>query len=218
MLASIVLQVPLALFAAHTPLPTCQLEVLTPVALEERVIDDFNQRVDRYVRLHRRLERSLPPEHLFGDLEDMSAAVDGLHQALIDARPNVKAGTFFTPAVADLLTTRLARAITASGHTPAEAWIAMNLGYLSGIPEAQVNSRIPAGRQVRVWPALLAALPALPEELEYRFVGWDLVLVDTHADLVVDILKDALPGLHNALVGNFALPGNSPQPLRRNDA
>jgi len=69
-----------------------------------------------------------------------------------------------------------------------------------------------------VWPALLAALPALPEELEYRFVGWDLVLVDTHADLVVDILKDALPGLHDALVGNFALPGNSPQPLRRNDA
>ena len=78
MLASIVLQVPLALFAAHTPLPTCQLEVLTPVALEERVIDDFNQRVDRYVRLHRRLERSLPPEHLFGDLEDMSPGVDAL--------------------------------------------------------------------------------------------------------------------------------------------
>ena len=65
MLTAIVLQVPLALFAAHTPPPTCQLEVLTPVALEERVIDDFNQRIDRYVRLHRRLERSLPPEHLF---------------------------------------------------------------------------------------------------------------------------------------------------------
>lgn len=199
MLASIVLQVPLALFAAHTP-PTCQLEILTPTQLEERVVHDFNQRVDWYVRLHRRLERSLPPEHLFGDLEDMSAAVDALHQAMIEARPNARAGTFFTPAVAELLTTRLGRAITASGHTLTDAWIALNLGYPSGIPEVQINGRPPAGRYVRVWPALLAALPALPEELEYRFVGWDLVLVDIHADLVVDILKDAVPAPFAGLV------------------
>jgi hypothetical protein len=46
---------------------------------------------------------------------------------------------------------------------------------------------------VRAWPALLAVLPALPEELEYRFIGRDLVLVDVHADLIVDVLKDALP-------------------------
>ena len=199
MLASIVLQVPLALFAIHTP-PTCQLEVLSPTALEERVIDDFNYRVDRYVRLHRRLERSLPPEHLFGDLEDMPFAVDALHDAIIAARPNARAGTFFTPAVATLLTARLEQAVLATGHTTAQAMIAMNLGYRSGIPEVQIDGRIPPGLHVRVWPAVLAALPALPEELEYRFVGWDLVLVDVHADLVLDILKDALPSPNAALV------------------
>lgn len=217
MLTSIVLQVPLALFAAHTP-PTCQLEVLTPVALEERVIHDFNQRVDWYIRLHRRLERGLPPEHLFGDLEDMSPAVDALHQALIDARPNALPGTFFTPAVADLLAARLARAVTASGRTPADAWIAMNLGYPPGILEAQINGRPPAGRYVRVWTALLAVLPVLPEELEYRFVGWDLVLVDVHADLIIDILKDALPAPQSGLVRDSASPGNSPQLFQRRDA
>jgi hypothetical protein len=183
------------------------------MALEERVIHDFNQRVDWYVRLHRRLERNLPPEHLFGDLEDMSAAIDALHQALIEARPNATPETFFTPAVADLLTKRLAHAITASGHTPAEAWIAMNLGYVAAIPQARINARAPVGRYVRIWPALLAVLPALPEELEYRFVGWDLVLVDVHADLVIDILKNALPGLHDHFVGDSPAPGNSPQPL-----
>jgi len=192
MLAWIVLQVPLALIPAPTP-PTCQLEVLSPSALEERTLHDFDQRIDRYVRLHRRLERDLPPEHLFGDFEDMPIAVDALHNAMIDARPNARAGTFFTPGVTELLITRLARAITASGLTPAEAMIAMNLGYRRGIPGVHVNDRIPPGRHVRVWPALLAGLPALPEELEYRFVGWDLVLVDVHADLIVDILKGALP-------------------------
>jgi hypothetical protein len=39
---------------------------------------------------------------------------------------------------------------------------------------------------------MLAALPGLPEELEYRFVGADLVLIDVPADLVVDILENAL--------------------------
>jgi hypothetical protein len=71
--------------------------------------------------------------------------------------------------------------------------IAMNLGYRQRIPPAQDNGRIPPGRHVRVWPALLATLPSLPEQLEYRVVGWDLVLVDVHADLVLDVLKDALP-------------------------
>jgi hypothetical protein len=192
MLATIILQLPLALIPAPTP-PTCQLEVLTPMALEERALQDFDHRVNQYVRLHRRLERDLPPEHLFGDLEDMPIAVDALHHAMVDARPNAKAGTFFTPGVAQLLTTRLALAITAAGLTPAEAMIAMNLGYRQRIPPAQVNGRIPPGRHVRVWPALLATLPTLPEELEYRFVGWDLVLVDVHADLILDILEDALP-------------------------
>ena len=124
----------------------------------------------------------------------------------------------FTPAVAELLTDRLMRAITASGHTPTEALIAMNLGYFGGIPEARVNGRIPPGRYVRVWPALLNALPALPEELEYRFIGWDLAVVDVHADLVVDILKDALPSPHADLVRDFASPRKSPQAHQRDDA
>lgn len=44
-----------------------------------------------------------------------------------------------------------------------------------------------------MWPTLLRALPALPAELEYRFAHRDLVLIDVHASLVVDILEDALP-------------------------
>src|SRR5215211_1812485 len=106
MLAWIVFQVPLTLFPVPTP-PTCALDVLSPAAREERTLQDFDRQVQRYVRLHRRLERDLPQEHLFGDLEDMSEAVDALHDALVDARPNAQAGTFFTPAVADVLTARL---------------------------------------------------------------------------------------------------------------
>jgi hypothetical protein len=190
MLASIVLQVPLALLPATTP-PTCQLEVLSPIALEERALQDFDRRVDWYVRLHRRLARNLPPVHLFGDLEDMPIAVEELHAAMVDARPNARAGGFFTPGVAEVLIARLER--VAGAGRPPDRVTPLYLGFNHRVPVPQVNSRVPAGRYTRLWPALLAVLPALPEELEYRFIGSDLVLVDVHADLIVDVLKGALP-------------------------
>lgn len=208
MLAWIVLQLPLALLPTAVP-PTCQLEVLPPAALEERVLRGFDLGINQYVRLHRRLERSLPPEHLFADSEDMSLITDALHAALIDARPQAREGAIFTAAVAHVLSARLERAIDRLGRTPAEVWIAMNRGYMSGVPEIRVNDRFPAIRYARVWPTLLAALPALPDELEYRVVDRDLVLVDVHADLVVDVLKDALPAPSAGLVRDFAAPRNS---------
>jgi len=55
-----------------------------------------------------------------------------------------------------------------------------------------VNHPVPWGVSAARWPAL-TMLPPLPPELAYRFIGRDLVLVDVHANLVVDILDLALP-------------------------
>jgi hypothetical protein len=41
-------------------------------------------------------------------------------------------------------------------------------------------------------PAVFRDLPPLPGELEYRVVGRDLVLLDVIANLVVDVLRDAI--------------------------
>lgn len=210
MLALIVLQLPLALSPTGEP-PTCQLEILPPAVLEERVLRTFDDGVNQYIRLHRRLERSLPPEHLFDDSEDMAMATDALHDAIVDARPNAREGSIFTPAVAHVLTTRLERVIASLGRTPAEVWLEMNRGYLSGVPDIRVNGRFPLIRYARVWPALLDALPALPDELQYRFVDRDLLLVDVHGDLVVDILRDALPAPSAGLARDLAAPRNSSQ-------
>jgi hypothetical protein len=40
---------------------------------------------------------------------------------------------------------------------------------------------------------VLSVLPLLPDLLQFRMVQRDLVLVDMSADLVVDVLPDALP-------------------------
>ena len=211
MLAWIVLELPLALIPSPVP-PTCQLEVLPPFVIEERAaLSDFNKRIDQYVRLHRRLERALPPEHLFADSEDMSEAVEALHVAIAEARPGAQAGTIFTPAIAAIFSERLERAIATLGPVPAKIAISMKLGYMTGVQEPQINGHFPAIRYARSWPALVAALPALPDELQYRFIDRDLVLVDIHADLVVDILKEALPALNSGLVREFAPARKTPQ-------
>src|SRR5262249_5758905 len=45
----------------------------------------------------------------------------------------------------------------------------------------------------RMPPRLIEALPPLPKQLEYDFVGRTLVLRDVDADLVVDFMANALP-------------------------
>ena len=42
-------------------------------------------------------------------------------------------------------------------------------------------------------PRLLLALPALPEELQYRFMHRALILWDVHAELIVDFIPDVIP-------------------------
>jgi hypothetical protein len=203
MLTWIVLQLPLALVPAPAP-PPCQLEVLPPFVIEERtVLSDFNTRIDDYVRLQRRLKRALP-EHVFADSEDWAEATEALHTVLVQARPDARPGAIFTPAIAAVLTARLERAVASLGPAPAKIAMSMRLGYMAGLPEPQVNGHFPALRYSHAWPALVAALPELPPELQYRFVDRDLVLVDTQADLVVDILKEALPDPYAGLVSDFA--------------
>jgi hypothetical protein len=53
----------------------------------------------------------------------------------------------------------------------------------STYPEGAPLSNVP--------PAVLAVLPPLPEDIEYRFVGHDLILHDVRTNLVVDVLDDA---------------------------
>jgi hypothetical protein len=62
-----------------------------------------------------------------------------------------------------------------------------------GWPPLTVNGAFPWLAGNAMWPFMIETLPALPAELEYRFVGRDLVLLDVRAELVVDILPAALP-------------------------
>jgi hypothetical protein len=42
-------------------------------------------------------------------------------------------------------------------------------------------------------PNVLAALPTLPKDIDYRFVGKHLILRDTRANLIVDYMLNVMP-------------------------
>lgn len=158
----------------------------------------FEVRADEYVALHHRLERLVGPETLFSDPREHYATRELLADLLRAARPDSTEGDFFCPDVAEVFRVRIAHTLRAINATAADVLRDEGEGELEdegppAVTPPVVNGRFDWLLGNTIWPSLLHALPPLPEELEYRFVGADLVLLDVHANLVVDILRDALP-------------------------
>lgn len=189
MLATLLVHVPLAIFPLlQLPQPPgqCELDVLTPLALEERTLAQFNADIDAYVVLHRRIARTLPPSEMFDDEDPFFEAE--LRRAIVAARPESRPGGFFTPRVADIFRQHIDHAVAYSGGFG----VAHPHDLFSGARVA-VNQPLPYLPDRLEWAAVVTALPPVPGELRYVFWGRDLALVDAGANLVLDVLTDALP-------------------------
>ena len=80
--------------------------------------------------------------------------------------------------------------------TPADVRAAELAGGVdSSAVTLAVNGDFPWAIGTAMVPCVIEALPPLPPELQYRMVGRDLVVIDLHAGLVVDILPLALGDL-----------------------
>jgi hypothetical protein len=189
----VILSIPALVLPLVLPPPApCQFERLGNPAEDANAVVAFEAAVQDYVALHRRLERVWPPEFLLTDPEQAEMAAEILRTALREARPNAAQGGLFTPAVADVFRFRIAEAMEEG-----EYWHAVMAWPPDGADDAdrwqpEVNQPIPWGVTAVRWSSL-PMLPALPPEVAFRFIGRDLVLVDVHANLIVDILDHALP-------------------------
>jgi len=147
----------------------------------------FNERVESYAVLHRRLAAPLP--RLDPDRHPWSHVLSRhyLASAIRSARATAKQGDIFSPAIADLFRDLIANA-RVGRHAgamfdvwPEESW---------PVDDPVVNGPFPSGASHAVPAVLLHHLPALPNEMEYRIVNGSLVLLDVHADIVIDVLPD----------------------------
>lgn len=155
-------------------------------------VGDFARAVRQYAALHQQLDRQLPTLGVTDNAQAIADRSDALASAIRAARFGAREGDIFRPAVAASFRRAVATSLAANAFLPEEL-LASNLEEADeGTELPVVNGRFPWGRGALMWPCVLDALPALPPELQYRFVGRDLVLLDVKADLVVDILRDAV--------------------------
>lgn len=163
----------------------------TKVNQDARIAADFLARVNEYKALHQRLEDTLPKLPKEATPEQIDTNQRALGRLIADARRGAKPGDIFTRETRALIRRYLAavfggpdgRALKASimDENPGPVKVTVNQRYPDEIPLATMP------------PQVLQWLPKLPEDLEFRFIGDRLVLLDVHAHMVVDLIEDALP-------------------------
>ena len=162
----------------------------TGAGSDATAIVEFTHAVHAYANLHRTVAASLLPEEMCADPEEIQRRVERLAEALRTERAAARAGDVFRPAISSLFQRRLADAIRQSalrGEALAPQQPPEDARRL------EVNEAFPWIAEHKMTPAILVLLTPLPPELEYRFVDRDLVLLDVGANLIVDILENALP-------------------------
>jgi hypothetical protein len=160
-------------------------------ATDHPAVAEFRKRCDEYVALHRKIDAGLPKLPDKATPEQIDQGQQALSKGIASARAAAKPGDVFVPEMADYVRQALGEVFrrpegkqlrsSILDENPVGAAVRVNGPY----PDAISLSTMP--------PQLLAALPKLPEELEYRFIGERLILFDHHAHVIVDYVDRALP-------------------------
>ena len=165
-------------------------EATPRTADEDRIIADFKQRVDRYEDVSGKLEKEVYPGTPELDATKIHARQKELASRIIKALPTWKQGDIFTPEVATLFKRRIAEVINGPEGANIKAAI---FDDAPGEMTVKVFTEYPSGVPIATLPAqMLKLFPVLPKELEYRFLGSHLILMDIAAFLIVDVIPNAI--------------------------
>ena len=158
-------------------------------------LGQFGERIAAYATLRQELDFSLPPayERPRG-VHAMLQARATLATAIKAARPHARQGDFFSPSVADIFRMTIAEALSGVDSDAFFESLYVGDAVPAGLPP-RVHDTYPEWATHDVPFLVLERLPLLPDELEYRLIGRTLVLWDIDADLILDVLPDAIPGL-----------------------
>ena len=155
----------------------------------------FGEQLAAYAALRQQVDFSLPPafERPRGVRAMLQTRAE-LACAIKAARPHARQGDFFSPAVVDIFRETIADALSGVDSDAFFASLYAEDAVPAGLPP-RVHDTYPEWATHEVPLIVLERLPLLPDELDYRLIGRTLVLWDIDADLILDVLPDAIPGL-----------------------
>jgi hypothetical protein len=174
-----------------TAAPSTQ-RVVGPLSPEDAAaLSTLNDRLRDYIALHVKLEKSLPklPDDATPlQIDKNQRAFENLMRK---TRSTAKQGDIFTAQAQPVIKKLMANVfggdegkqlkLSIMDENPTSVKLAVNGRYPDTVPLSTVP------------PQILQTLPKLSEDLEYRFVGNDLILLDTHAHVIADFIPNAFP-------------------------
>ena len=154
----------------------------------------MNDRLKEYVDLHMKLERSLPKLPKEATPEQIDKNQRAFEKLMREARATAKPGDIFTPEARPVIKRLLATVFGGPDGKQLKASI-MDENPVDPVAlKLTVNGRYPDTVPLTtIPPQVLQTLPKLTEDLEYRFIGDWLILLDTHAHVIADFIDNALP-------------------------
>jgi hypothetical protein len=151
----------------------------------------MNDRLKDYVELHKKLEEDLPKLKDEATPQEIDKRQRLFEQRMREARKSARQGEIFT-AEAQPVIKRLLAAVFGGPEGKALKATVLDENPV-GMP-LTVNMRYPDSVPVSTMPPeVLQTLPKLSEDLEYRFIGRHLILLDAHAHVVADFIADGIP-------------------------
>ena len=182
---------PPATSASPTAAPPTE-RVVGPLSPDEAaILAKMNDNVNAYVELHRKLEADLPKLPKEATPRQIDDNQRLLEKKVREARRSAKQGELITPEASAVIRRLLATIFggpdgkqlksSIMDEAPVGVKLAVNGRYPDDVP----LSTIP--------PQVLQTLPKMAEEMEYRFIGDALILLDVHAHVIADFIPDAMP-------------------------
>ena len=151
------------------------------------LLADFKDRVEKYVQLRNKADNSGPPLKKTPEPAEIRAAQNALTERVGAARSGAKHGDIFSSEITAHFRRLLHPELKDKGNkqlikddNPGNFPFKVNAPY----PEKEPLSTVP--------PKVLASLPQLPKDIEYRFIGNHLILRDARANLIIDYIPNAI--------------------------
>ncbi|HTL45286.1 MAG TPA: hypothetical protein VL262_13175 [Vicinamibacterales bacterium] len=161
-----------------------------PANPQALTISKFQNRVNTYVARRDKLEDTLKDLPKQTDPASADRHQRALQKLVQTSRSSAKPGDIFTPDMQQLVR-QLLRPIFA-GKDGRQIRDEIHDNEYKGNAPLAVNARYPDEVPLStVPPQVLQSLPKLPGELEYRFIGTNLILFDPHAHIIVDYMERA---------------------------
>jgi hypothetical protein len=157
---------------------------------DAQALQDFNNRIQQYMKIHHQADVRVPhikPTHSAKKILDRRHAFAA---EIIKERGEKGEGNIFTSEI-DAYFDRLIH----SAYQANTAGIEATLECICPVHEEGLkpNDGYPEGAELTPMPAtILLHVPELPPELEYRIINKDLIIRDREANLIVDILRNAV--------------------------